>query len=216
MAELLLILAVPSVWSAPWWASVGAVASVIATLSGVAFNAYRKDKNASAKTISDSAGIFDSSFKAIGKNVRQDILVHHHVVAPETNSVSRSEIKKPSHPSAWEIIDALENATPYDRHHVAGKYEGFEVDWRVEFADMSKDAHDERWFVSFRVSPLSCDEDGRGGHSYSAWVHSYLDIAAFPYLKVAKPGDACWITGKIRSVNGVHVHLEAGAFVEFG
>jgi hypothetical protein len=215
MPEQLLILATPSFFTAPWWTAVGAIAAGIAALSSFAFNAHKKDKKAATKTISDSAGIFDSSFSAIGKNVRQEIVVHHHGIAPQTSSENRSETKKPSRPSVWEIIDSIENATPYDRHHIIAKYEGFPVDWRAKFKDISKTDECERWFVSFEIVPFPNDDDPAPVRGYPAWVHAYLDVEVYPHLKVAKPDDLCWITGKIRSLHTLQIVLQDGASVEF-
>lgn len=215
MLELFLILAMPSVWSAPWWASVGAIAAVIAALSSLAFNANKKDKKTFPTAISNSAGIFDSKFQAIGKNVRQDIVVHHHGVAPATSSENRNENRKPSRPSARKILDSIEGATPYDRHHIMAKYKDFPIAWRAKFNDMSKHYEGELWLVSLDIVSSSSDDDSAFAGAFPARVYVNLDVEANPHLKVVKSGDMCWVTGTIRIIDFPRISLQSGAVVEF-
>ncbi len=230
MVELLLIFATSSLLTAPWWTAVGAVAAVIVPFLATAAFKRGKASGVTRRTNSNIDGIIDSnalanvgnsvgghSLAASGSNITQNVILYP--PDPKGNfATDGTEGRKSSRPTVWEIMDSIENATPYDRHHLTNKYEGFPIHWPAMFDDMSKDdgGENESWYVSFRIVSPSDDNQTSASDRPPTWVSAHLDLSAYPYLKVAKCGDRCWITGRIRSVMGrYHITLQSGATIEF-
>lgn len=140
-----------------------------------------------AVTIANNTVTGGSNVAAMGSNVAQHVEVHQHNATVHVNQTGAGRNLNPSKPSFLEIRNALDAATPYNRHSLADNYRGIPINWRCEFVSADKEDQRGKSSVIFRTVPPDDVEDKYDLVSRGYMVGS-VRIDDHPYLKIAQEG----------------------------
>jgi hypothetical protein len=181
-------------WLMPWyeWAFSGIGATL---LGGVGFLVRRALSKSQAATLSVSAvlhSVSDSNV-AVGNNVSQQIVHHHHVPNQSLESLKASE------PSPAQIMAALFALPPFGRHQAAESYQGLPVLWPLTLLTIVP--YRSTWAVMFKGSTEP--------HPFSTIVHAHFPELP-PEIRISPADTLVWIRGRIREVDPLSsISLEA-------
>lgn len=177
------------------------IAAIITASGAIIVGGLKLLKPKPKEGVTPMVGSVSDSMVAVGTNINQSSIVHHHHAEPP-QSVDPFYGKVESKPSIVEIMEDLaQERKPYEANQRYKHYAGLPVCWPVTVYGVWENPLEDTWTI--RLESEAGDRNG---------VIVEIDIKKYPKLKVVARGHRAWVEGTIRKVDS-DVYLAKGAMI---